>query len=518
MLKIGPLSWGCEKDSPSLVILCFFVYKTVESLLQSANRLHVYSTICSAIVNETTYGNLCNRKEQFRPVLTDNTSRSLWSNVMGLDADNVEIFSRAVDKETEVQRLSGNYLIAYRILFNLPAMVTCLLYGSVSNRIGRKWAMVIPCCGSVMACSWFAASLHPRLRPIPEAITLILMGALSYGICGKSSAMSMGANSYITDVSSTEERTKLLGRLMGVNFFGLCIGAGLLAVFSRFHGIAAILIFVTTCDGLLIIIVIFFVRESLKQPAELSILNTKPIGPGLTVDDSEQRNGTDSHNCFIKFWSSIRESYRFLFSQKVNNLRAVLPFLFGSVLFNQLTKSGEQDAILLFVTNRPFRWTAEWYGYYLTVYYGCMAILLTVILPLIESKLAPRDSTLIVIGLCFKIARLLCMSFTSSTVLMFISAVGGSVAGFISSGTRSLISKLVQGKDVGASFALVSCMETVANLGGGTLFTSVYNLTLTVFPGTVFLIDTILHVGVLCGFLWLRHHVQTEDSQCGLSE
>lgn len=516
---MNPLSFNCARESPSLVILCFFIYKIVESLLQSANRLHVYSTICSAIVNETTYGNLCDRKEQFRPVLTDNKSRVLWSNELGFNLTDTDLVSHAIDKETEVQQLSGNYLIAYRVLFNLPAMVTCLLYGSVSNRIGRKWAMVIPCFGSAIACAWFAGALHPKLRPIPEAISLILMGALSYGMCGKSSAMSMGANSYITDLSSTEERTKLLGRLMGVNFFGLCIGAGLLALFSRFQGIAEILCFVASCDVLLIIILIFLVRESLKHPVEQSILKTKPIGPpAMSVDDHEQKESSKSRNCFTNFWHSVQRSYRFVFSQKVNNSRIVLPFLFGSVLFNQLTKSGEQDAILLFVTNRPFRWTAEWYGYYLTVYYGCMAILLTIILPLIEAKLAPRDSTLIVIGLCFKIARLLCMSLGRSTVLMFISAVGGSVAGFISSGTRSLISKLVRGQDVGASFALVSCMETVANLGGGTLFTSVYTLTLTLFPGAVFLIDTILHVGVLCGFIWLRHHVRTEDNSSDWSE
>ncbi|KAF5405098.1 Proton-coupled folate transporter [Paragonimus heterotremus] len=422
-----------------------------------------------------------------------------------------------------MQRLAGLYLIAYRVLLNLPATIACLIYGPLSNRIGRKWIMLIPCFGAVVACVWFGCSLIPLIRPIPEAAVFVLMGALFYGLCGKSNAMSMGANSYITDLSSTEERTKLLGRLLGVNCFGLCIGSGLLAVFYRYKGFPEVLIFAASSNIFVMLTLIFCVGDS-REVTTQPILNAPKSKPNIF--EMQPTSGTDncdhaedetpsqpSNKCSSRLFRSAKHSYDFLFKQRLGNLRAVLLVLMGSVLFNQMTKSGEQDAILLFVTNKPFHWTAEIYGYYLTVYYGCMATLLTLILPLIETWFKPYDTTLIVIGLAFKTARLLTMGLTNSTILLFISAVGGSAAGFISSGTRSLVSKLVHGDDVGASFALISCMESLANLFGGSLFTGIYNATITVFPGTVFLMDSVLHAAMLGAFIWIRVVSSQIDAQ-----
>ncbi|KAF8569206.1 hypothetical protein P879_06427 [Paragonimus westermani] len=422
-----------------------------------------------------------------------------------------------------MQRLAGLYLIAYRVLLNLPATIACLIYGPLSNRIGRKWIMLIPCFGAVIACAWFGCSLIPSIRPLPDAAVFVLIGALFYGLCGKSNAMSMGANSYITDVSSTEERTKLLGRLLGVNCFGLCIGSGLLAVFYRYKGFSEVLIFAASSNIFVTLTLIFCVGDS-REVSTQSILSAPKSKPNIfemrptperdNFDQTEDRT-TDqpSDRCSSRLFRSAKQPYNFLFKQRLGNLRAVLLVLMGSVLFNQMTKSGEQDVILLFVTNKPFRWTAEIYGYYLTVYYGCMAVLLTLILPLIETWFKPYDTTLIVIGLAFKTARLLTMGLTNSTILLFISAVGGSAAGFISSGIRSLVSKLVHGNDVGASFALISCMESLANLFGGSLFTGIYNGTIAIFPGTVFLMDSVLHAIMLGAFIWMRvvsSHIDTQ--------
>ncbi|KER30856.1 hypothetical protein T265_02787 [Opisthorchis viverrini] len=515
------------RRSPFFVIVCFFLYKTTETLLQAATRIHIYSTACSALVNASIDGNLCqDNKHKDYQFTKENDSDFLVE--VNVNQTNEPAVLHFLSKEIEIQRLAGLLLIFYRVLFNLPATITCLLYGSLSNKIGRKWAMLIPSFGAMMACGWFACSLVPHLMPIPEAISFLLVGALSYGICGKSNAMSMGANSYITDLSNTKERTKLLGQLLGVNCFGLCIGSGLLALFYRYQGYAEILMFAASINGLLTLLFIFVVQESREittRPilqAKRSKPNTMENGLGTRSRDiaNPESDDLDRHtgNYCMKIIHVLKHSYVFLFKKRENDMRAVLLILFGSVLFNQMTKSGEQDAILLFVTNKPFRWGPETYGYYLTVYYGCMATLLTFILPIIEAKICPRDTTLIVIGMTMKIARLLSMGLSESTVLIFVAAVAGSAAGFISSGARSLISKLVNDDDVGASFAIVSCMETVANLFGGSLFTAIYNLTITVFPGAVFIIDAILHSGMLGGFIWLRYKIAEFEAKSGSTE
>ncbi|CAL8098837.1 unnamed protein product [Calicophoron daubneyi] len=474
----------------------------------------MYTTVCSSVVNLSTEAYLCSPSKQTGLYISGiNRSEELDYHSNNGSKKDVEI---------EIQRLSSVYLLAYRFLFNLPATVSCLIFGSWSNRIGRKWSMMVPCAGAAIACAWFACGLAPNFKPVPEAIIFILVGALFYGACGKSNAMSMGANSYITDLSSPKERTKLLARLMGVSFFGLCIGAGLLALFYRYRGIAEVLMFSASSNAMVMLILLIFVRESREACEEpcVTARDHKMTNRATTEESSKQvtslqnsKEKRGSCNCFVIFFRALKDSYHFLFRKREDYPRSVLFLLFTAVLFNQMTKSGEQDAILLFVTNKPFRWSAELYGYYLTTYYGCMAVILTLILPIIEAHLRPRDTTLILIGMSFKIARLLTMGLTRSTTLMFVSAVAGSAAGFISSGTRSLISKLVHNNDVGASFALVSCMETLANLFGGSLFTAIYNVSIPVFPGAVFVCDAVMHAGMMCGFIWLRYTItDTDDS------
>ncbi|CAH8536709.1 unnamed protein product [Dicrocoelium dendriticum] len=513
------------KCSPNLVVLCFFVYKTTESLLQAANRIHVYHTVCNGIANVNTSESVCRSTETNSPSLSEgiffnhtDELRAGFPRNLTWSMEN----SKFLDQEISIQRHSGMYLVIYRCLLNIPATVACLFFGSWSKRLGHKWVMLIPCVGAILACGWFSCGLIPWLKPIPDVLCFIMVGALTNGLCGKSSAMSMGANSYITDISSTKQRTKLLGRLMGMNCFGLCIGHGLLALFFRYKGIAEVFVFAVSSNTFILLILLFLVQDS-KEVCAQAILNGPRTKPNeLDKDHGESTaaslNPKDSVCWCIAICQTVKNSYIFLIEKRSGQLRTIILFLLGSVLFNQMAKSGEQDAILLFVKNKPFRWTAEMYGYYIAVYYGCMAILLTLVLPLIEYRLAPHDTTLIMLGISFKIARLLTTALSQSTAILFVAAVGGSAAGFISSGIRSLLSKLVHSDDVGASFALVSCMESVSNLFGGSLFTGLYNLTITIFPGTIFVIDAVLHACILGAFIWLRIKLSHFEEQVNIAE
>ena len=44
------------------------------------------------------------------------------------------------------------------------------------------------------------------------------------GMLGKSSVITMAVNSYIADTTTKEERTRKLGKLLGMNFLGLFVG------------------------------------------------------------------------------------------------------------------------------------------------------------------------------------------------------------------------------------------------------------------------------------------------------
>lgn len=207
------------------------------------------------------------------------------------------------------------------------------------------------------------------------------------------------------------------------------------------------------------------------------------------------------------------DTLRLLGQKRQGSRRRFLLFLFFSMLINQLCKSGEQDAILLFVQHAPLHWSGKMYGYYLCLYYACMGLNLLVILPLISKTFAPRDTTLIMVGLFFKITRLLMTAFAGPfTALVFAAAVLGSSAGFIVSATKSLISKLVGSEDdVGKTFALLSAIEALSNLLGPAIFNGLYAATVSIFPGLIFVLDACLHLCLLCLFLRLHFELSDDD-------
>ncbi|CAH8563957.1 unnamed protein product [Heterobilharzia americana] len=496
------------KQSTHLVIFCFFLYKLTETLLQYGTRIEIYKTVCTSLTNSTK---------------TDQNFCSDHNNVDNVKQVNVN------DYETlrKIQRLSGIYLLTYRILLNFPAVIACIIYGICSNKFGCKISMIIPCLGATIACTLFCASQLPNIILLNKSIILILIGGTIYGVCGKSSAVTMGANTYITDMSSIDSRTRMLGRLLGVNCLGLSIGTILLAIFLTFLSYNEIIIFCIVNNLFIVLILLFFVTDS-KCTENTPILLCEDSSSTLSLNkqiiySNEEKTSTMSTNqkqyhcdsihnsteiscqtSIRMIFEQLKQSYEFLFKKYQNEKRRLLLILLGTVLFNQMVKSGEQDTILLYLRNEPTLWTSQLYSYYMACYYGCMFIHLTLILPIIEQRYAPHDITLILIGLSLKIFRLLLFSMTTNNSWIFFGAIIGSAAGYITSATRSLISKLVKGDEISASFALISIMETIANLFGGFLFTMIYNYTLTFISSFILIIDAFLHILIFILFIWLR--------------
>lgn len=417
-----------------------------------------------------------------------------------------------------MQKQAVPFIIGYRVLLNLPAMFICLILGNWSDLNGRKGPMVIPIVGACLACGLFGASLISGYPPIPFQMAWLLTGAFLYGLCGKSNALGMGAHSYITDCSSEAERTTRISRLLGTNFFGLCLGSMLVTLFYFVSSYGWVLLFVVAFNIGILVILVFVVKDSvsmssLNPTGKYGSLNTiEPIpkdgsedcitGREAASSSGEVMRGRD-YGCCKTIRNSLAESWMYLSRTRPNGRHIYIRILLGAVLFNQVTKAGEQDSLLLFLVRRDVGWTDGIYGAYLATYYASMAVNLIIIFPIIDYLFHPSDISLVLFGLVMKSIRLIATALTTDTVLIFVYAILGSSAGYIISSLRSMITKLVDSGEVGTSFALMSVLETFANLFGSILFTSIYASTVSIFPGFIFIIDACLHVGMIVLMSWL---------------
>jgi len=121
------------------------------------------------------------------------------------------------------------------------------------------------------------------------------------------------------------------------------------------------------------------------------------------------------------------------------------------------------------------------------------------------------------IGLAFKVLRILILAFSDRTWMVYMSVMLGCPSALIISGVKSLISKLVDEDEIGKTFSLLSCGETLANLVGSLAFTSIYAETVQIFPGIMFIVDAAMNSVVLLVVILLAWDMKNVTSHSGSS-
>lgn len=426
-----------------LAELIFFLYKTGESMLDATIRPYIIRVVCHA--KFPTNDSVCSHLDRY-PNLED-----------------------------DVQSEAGNYLIYYRMLVNFPAILLGLFCGAWSDKYGRKIPMMLPSLGSVLSVLFYMMSLASK----DYAIGLILFGALIQGSFGKSSVITMAVNSYASDITDKDDRTRKLGKLLAMNFFGLFAGALLAGIFQDTSDLPATFCTVVFLHAVVVIVTVICMPETVPFPVERQDRDI-PKGRGqLCICDN------------------MKESLSVLVKKRVNQGRKIVLVLFLISLMNQTCKVGETDITLLFVTHSPLSWPKSWYGYLLSLDYAVMGVCLLLVLPILSNILNLPDGAIVIIGLLCKIIRLFWAAFIQESWMVYVSVIIGSFAGMITSSIRSLMSKAVEENEMGKVFSLLASAETASKLLGTVIFVSLYGATAYFFPGFAFVVEAILYMIML---------------------
>lgn len=437
-----------------LVDFVFFLYKTGESMLDATTRPYLVKLTCLGMYagNAT----VCRNLDQL-PLLEDS-----------------------------VQANAANYLMVFRLLLNIPAVILGLFCGAWSDRYGRKIPMILPGLGSVFAVLLYMLSLVAEDMAMP----MILAGATVQGLFGKSSVITMAVNSYASDITDKEDRTKKLGKLLAMNFFGLFFGSllsGLLQDLSDMQVTFFIVILVHTIG---VLVTVCLMEESIE--------------PTLAKPGEPKRS-----ECFDIFRiSNVKDSFLVLGKRRTSNTRFLIVILFVTSIVNQTCKVGEMDVTVLFVSRSPLNWPRSWYGYLLSVDYAVMALCLFLVLPVLSNLLKTPDILIIILGLSCKIVRLIWAAFCRESWMVYSSVVVGAFAGLITSSLRSLLSKAVDEDELGKIFSLLASGETASKLFGVVIFVNLYGATAPFFPGFTYLIEALVYVVVLVLMVWLYNELK----------
>lgn len=430
------------KNSILVINTVFFLYKTGESMMDATIRPYLIRAVCHKFLKDIKIEDetICSSLDEY-PELED-----------------------------DIQKQSRYYLMYYRILLNVPAIVLSICCGSYSDKYGRKLVVLFPCFGSI-----FAVMLYMTSNIVPTyRIPLIVGGAAMQGICGKSSIITMTINSLVFDLSDEKNRTRHFGLLLAINFLGGSLGALISGLFQDVLDLNAVFASIMVSYILALILT-------------LTLLN----------DNEKKTDKTDEKSCSLFQIQHIKETIAVIAKPRSGNNRTVLITLIIMSVVNQMCKVGEADVKIMFVTRSPLSWSESWFGYLLSSEYAIMGVSLLLFTPLFTNKLELSDGKILTIGLLSNASKLIFLSFSTKSWMIFVSVGIGTFTGMIGASVRSLLSKTVSEEEVGKMFAILSGGETIAKFLGTTAFVNIYSETAHIFRGMAFLIGAFLYFSIL---------------------
>ncbi len=444
--------------------ILFFLFKISEAMLEPSIRLFIYETVCLQDHDPSTCAKLNAHPEE----------------------------------EALVQTRAASLIMYYKMLINLPAILLVLFCGAWSDRCGRKLPVMLTCAGGVLAvllymmCAWLQ---YEGVRE--EYLLLILVGAAVRGAFGRSAVMTMSVHSYVSDISTKDVRTRKLAHLVAMSHFGYLIGCVICG--SLLDTVGFIVVF---CVVMGFIVACFLVAAACMR------VTVDPVNPELSTEDDDDPKQKDA--CYSL--GQLRDCFRVLTKPRPGHARCYLWLLMLCVVLQQTCKSGELDITMLFVKRAPMSWAKSTYSYLLGIDYACLGFMAFFVLPVLVKVFHFSDTTLILVGLVFKMTRTTMIAFSDVTWMVFAAVAIGGPHSFAISGKKSLISKLVHETELGKTFSLLSSLETVSNLMGTVMFTNLYSLTLPLWPGAAFIIESGVYLAIFLIVIGITCTYQNEES------
>lgn len=438
---------GCKID------IIFLLYNIGDALLDAILRPNIPQIVCSSLYPQ--YNTKCHHIEQHQ------------------------------DIEDEVQRQATTYLILHKLLTNCPALVLGMFCGAWSDKYGRKLPFVMPSTGTIFAVLFYMGANMSEGGALPS----FLIGSVVHGCFGKTAMITMAANSYVTDITDAEKRTKKLGFLAAMQFIGMCFGSLLGGVLIDTTSILTTYLMVSVLNILVVVLALGILKETIQ-----------PIDEGDCLPCSS----------FCRF-SNVTDSIKVLTRERDGNKRKGIIALFAVLLLHQTCRTGLTDVTLLYTERSPLSWPTSWFGYLSALDNASMGIVLLVLLPVFSNYLKLNDATISIIGMLCASVRFLILAWSEESWMVWLAVVVGSLAGIINSPVRSLLSKLVNENEIGKMFSILGTGETIAKFTA-VVFTSIYGYTLNIFAGMPFVIAAILYTAMI--LLVLLMHVKFKSDRC----
>ena len=361
----------------------------------------------------------------------------------------------------------------------VPSVFTVLIWGPVTDAIGRKKAMVcVPILNGIRAIVYTINSYFVNAHP-----AYLLFGSFLSCFYGEFQGVVALCYSYMADVTTSDlnQRTMRMA-FIEAGVFGAGIPAGLLSgyllqkigfvpVFLLTLGIDVIILFYVTCYLPSTVVSIKYHRVS-------SIDSDSDITQKQSVEQPHTYS-TPSFNPFYQFG----KVYKVITDR--NYRKVVLPLIFAFGL-SVCAVLGELIVQTLYLKNKPFYFKFQSIGYYSAAQSAIRGIGVILITQLSFHCFHLGDYTLIIIGLVSQIICYVLIGLSRSTIAVYLVNITGLAVPVATTTLRSLTTKHVSEQNYGSVLAAIEAADAIAGVITNSVSLWTYNLTLTIYSGVVY--------------------------------
>jgi len=355
------------------------------------------------------------------------------------------------DARVHVQDLSARYNIASSLFLTVPSIITCLFYGALSDKIGRKPILLLSIVGGILdsvivtMTAWFKLPVY-----------LIYVGNFVNGLSGGYTNLVMSSFAYVAD---TTPRSGLSVRL---SFLQCFVFLGMMAsVFSSGVFIIDLGFVYPNLINLILKLISFFwllfvIKESL----------------GYNHEVSESQEPTNSYKELKNIHKQPVIMWKTFTKERPN--RAALFVCFFVNMFDYCFTVGMFPVVSLYFMNEPFCWAPLDIGYYegtslLGIGIG------TAVGVKVGLKLGASESVLGLVSLLICAGYFVMLVFVKTRTIAFAGLALKALSGLPAPIFRSIMSRMVCEDEQGAIFSMVSSSQMLMVFLSTFLFNATYS-------------------------------------------
>lgn len=361
--------------------------------------------------------------------------------------------------EEESQKYATIVTMIRSIIEAVCPAILSLFLGVWSDTHGRKPLVVWPLLGmSMTAISVVIYSIWLDLGPWWYILT-----AVPISLCGGLTAIFTGSFSYISDITTNNNRSFRLALLEASIFLGSIIGSLLSSYLVQLMGSIYVLLLHSIIYVVAYVFTNLYVNESLTGALEGGI-------------------------CSVLDLLLVKEMISTCFKERPNKTRTTILLLLFANSLSIFILYGLLNLEYLY-TRQKLEWDLQQYTVFSASNTMLMVLGLFIGVSLIQKCCKVSDIILSLLSFLSSIAEVVTRALVFQSWHMYLGASISMFRGLAGPLTRSYISKIIPMEDIAQVFALGCAIDAILPVFSPLVFNGLYTATISTFPGAIYVMS-----------------------------